>query len=244
MIRRIGSLTTLLFLCLSLAACGGGGSESTAPASTGETESSTEASLESTASTEAAETGSTAAESSERETTAPASTAESTLAESAAESESAAQEEPASVPVLIRSGSFTGTTPLETNNQYHGGYYYSEQTEDGQTIILNCCFTSTWEGEDLEDYMAACAAQISEAEIQDLTITESAEHTQRISYPVHLLSWQTGQGEEARQWDAFFFMTDTHTYLYAFDTAADAAPEMQEVWQEVFGQLSLVDLTA
>ena len=32
--------------------------------------------------------------------------------------------------------------------------------------------------------------------------------------------------------------------LYAFDTAADAAPEMQEVWQEVFGQLSLVDLTA
>ena len=233
MFQKVRSLAILFCLCLFLAACGSpdettaaGTSEreTTAPASTEDNTFTTETSPESAASpetgwTEAADPG-------------------------ASESESASQESPAAVPVLIRSGSFTGTTPLETNNQYHGGYYYSEQTEDGQTVILNCCFTSTRDGEEMADYMAACAAQISEGEIQDLSITESPEHTQRIGYPVSFLSWQTGQGEDTRQWDAFFFMTDTHTYLYAFDTAADMAPEMQEVWQEAFGQLSLVDLTA
>ncbi len=245
-IPKFYSLIILLVLCLSLSACGGSGDtsstenrETTAPAESGETALSSDP-AEAGASTESDETAPT---SDTTESGAPAETSATALSSDPAD-ETASAEEASSVPVLMRTGSFTGTTPLETNNAYHGGYYYSEQTQDGQTIIVNCCFTSSWEGEDVEDYMASCAEQISEEEIRELTITENSDHTQRIGYPVHLLSWQTGQGEETRQWDAFFFMTDTHTYLYAFDTAASAAPEMQEIWLEVFGQLSLVDLTA
>lgn len=146
-------------------------------------------------------------------------------------------------PVLIRSGSFTGTTPLENNNDYNGGYYYADQTEDGQTIIINCCFTTTQTGsESQEDYIRRVAREIGGQEPQGLTITENETHTARIAYPVRLLSWQTGEDGDARQWDAFFFQTDTHTYLYAFDTAAEAAPELEGLWQEVFGELNLVDL--
>ncbi len=147
-------------------------------------------------------------------------------------------------PVLIRSGSFTGTTPLENNNDYNGGYYYADQTEDGQTIIINCCFTTTQTGsESQENYIRRVAQETGGQEPQGLTITENEAHTARIAYPVHLLSWQTGEDGDARQWDAFFFQTDTHTYLYAFDTAAEAAPELEDLWQEVFGELNLVDLT-
>ena len=210
---RTLALAALLALCLSLAACENAGPDTAANTTA--------------ADTSAADT--TAADTSAADTT----SADATAAETSNEA--------GTPPVLARiGGSFTGTTPLVTENDFHGGYFYSEQTEDGHTVILNCCFSSTWQGEPLEDYIARCAGELSQADIQNFSAVKNEEHTQRICYPVHLLSWQTGSGEDARQWDAFFFMTDTHTYFYAFDTAADAASDMREVWLEVFGQLELL----
>ena len=130
---------------------------------------------------------------------------------------------------------------METNNDYDGGYYYSELTEDRMTTIINCCFTTVQEKEEpLGDYIRRTAEKIGGEEPAELTIEENAEYSANISHPVSILTWTTGKNEDPRAWTAFFFQTETHTYLYAFCTTAD---DMQETWQAVFEQLFLMDLS-
>lgn len=174
------------------------------------------------------------------------STEEAPEADAPAESPEEAQSEPAAQPpVLMRTGSFTGLTPLETNNDYRGGYLYADQTADGLTVIYNCCFaTDQVGGTSLEDYIAETAQAIGGEGPREMTVTEDAGHSQRLGYPVYLLTWQTGDGTEARTWDGFFCMTEGYTYLYAFCTTPDNAAAMSDTWQSVFGELYLFDPTA
>ena len=89
---------------------------------------------------------------------------------------------------------------------------------DGRTEIINCCFESSRTSDETQEaYAGRCAAELSGAETAGFTAEKNAGHTERIAYPVYVLSWQTGQGGGARHWDALFFQTDTHTYMYAFN---------------------------
>ncbi len=74
---------------------------------------------------------------------------------------------------------------------------------------------------------------------ENLTWTEDADHTRRLTDPVCVLSRTAGTNEDARGCDAIFFMTDTHTYFCLFDSTLDIRTDMQEVWQEAFCQLTL-----
>lgn len=145
-------------------------------------------------------------------------------------------------PVLRRQGGFTGTEQLKAEDGWRGGYYYADRTGDGRTEIINCCFESTRTSDETQEaYAGRCAAELSGAETAGFTAEKNAGHTERIAYPVYVLSWQTGQGGGARHWDALFFQTDTHTYMYAFNTEAAQAQEMHDTWMAAFSQLELTD---
>lgn len=139
-------------------------------------------------------------------------------------------------------GGFTGTEQLKAEDGWRGGYYYADRTGDGRTEIINCCFESTRTSDETQEaYAGRCAAELSGAETAGFTAEKNAGHTERIAYPVYVLSWQTGQGGGARHWDALFFQTDTHTYMYAFNTEAAQAQEMHDTWMAAFSQLELTD---
>ncbi len=142
--------------------------------------------------------------------------------------------------VLISEWRFTGLEPIEADNDYNGGYLYRDRTEDMLTVITNCCFVINQEvGESLEDYICRTVQEIGGAEPRELSWEENEVYSRRFTYPIFILSWQTDTNGKIHGCDGLFFMTDTHTYLYTFDTTIDNQLEMQEVWQEVFGQLNL-----
>jgi hypothetical protein len=147
---------------------------------------------------------------------------------------------PQNIPVIVTQGTLIGITPMEMNNDYNGGYYYSDLTEDDLTIIINTAFTTTQTAkEDLDDYIARCAKELSGYEVNDLSIKENITHSNRLTYPVYLLSWSIGANEDARHVEAFFFMTDTHTYIYAFKSLADYSQEIKNMYLSEFGKLTL-----
>ena len=41
--------------------------------------------------------------------------------------------------VLTSSKRYTGLKPLYNDSSWNGGYFYSDMTEDGMTVIVNCC---------------------------------------------------------------------------------------------------------
>lgn len=144
--------------------------------------------------------------------------------------------------VLVNPARFTGSTPLETDNEYHGGYYYSEMTEDTLTTIINCCAANAMQdGESMESYAKTWANLISPYGIRDFTITATDICSENLNgYPVYLLTWISGENEATCAWNVLFFMTDTHTYMYAFDTVIDHEEEMRDTWYSTFPLLELV----
>lgn len=151
--------------------------------------------------------------------------------------------ETTALPVLMRTGSFTGLTPLVTDNGFHGGYLYADQTEDGLTVIYNSCLAQTPAAdEDLEDYIGSVVETVTGASPENLTATEDSGHSDRLGWPVHRLTWQSETGSKV--WEGFFLVTDRATYLYAFCSTQDNAAAMDETWLWVFDELYLFDPTA
>jgi hypothetical protein len=142
------------------------------------------------------------------------------------------------IPALVGGAMFTGMEPLVTENYADGGYYCSEKTEDGMTVIINTAKSnSIEEGESIEDYISRCAYDLSEEVLLDITITLDEGYSDKFTYPVYLVSWFTGENKETRRWEMFFFMTDTHTYMYSFNSNVDNAKDMLDVWMETFDGL-------
>ncbi len=145
-----------------------------------------------------------------------------------------------SAPVLMWPSRFSGLESLETDNDFFGGYLYRDLTEDTLTVITNCCIENQrQDGETMESYMTRVILASGSWEPEELTWTESPVHTQRLTCPVYLLNWETGANEDTRGCNGFFFMTDTHTYLFCFDTAIDHQAEMLNAWDAVTETLIL-----
>ena len=149
-----------------------------------------------------------------------------------------AEEEEASIPIgaLVSTPGFTGLTPVVTDNDFHGGYYYSDLTEDGLTRIVNCGIPSGLVSYERDELISQFIELICDSEYRDLTVQEEAFG----SYPAYRLSWLSGENEDTRHWDARLVCTDAYLYIYAFDTAADYAEEMASTWQETLDNLDLV----
>lgn len=140
--------------------------------------------------------------------------------------------------VLVYGPGFTGLTPLESDNDYHGGYYYADRTEDGLTVIVNCGFINDF-GEQDADMDAYIFRKLEMVCGESPAGLDSHESTFG-SYPAYRLNWLTGGNEDFRNWDALMVCTDNYTYLYAFHTAADYAAEKEDLWLHVVSSLELV----
>ena len=83
---------------------------------------------------------------------------------------------------------------------------------------------------------------VTGASPENLTAAEDSGHSDRLGWPVQLLTWQTEEG--GKTWEGFYLVTDQATYLYAFCSTPDNAAAMAETWHWVFDELYLFDPTA
>ena len=151
-----------------------------------------------------------------------------------------------SIPVLVGGGlPFTSMENLMNENYEDGTYTYEDMTQDGSVLVVDMAFPSLRTDETAEEY-AEYAAQYAaldtgEGEPRDVTCFQDEDYTQNLSYPVYIVWYTTGSGEDQREWMVYTVDTEDYTYLYAFGTIADEADEMQEVFYNICGNLELVD---
>lgn len=148
-----------------------------------------------------------------------------------------------SIYVLISGKRYTGMKPLYNNSEWNGGYYYSDMTEDGLTVIVNCSAENddTFSGTQ-EEYRKQFASLVSDAPIENYEEKESAEDTEKFTYPAYELSFTTGANEDTCQWKMLFFQTDTDTFAYAYKMNIDWAQEMEEEFKDAVDSLELTEI--
>ena len=70
--------------------------------------------------------------------------------------------------VLTVGVQYTGMVPLENDSSWNGGYYYADMTEDGITVIVNCCAANgTDEYVTSPEYREVFAEMVSGSEVMD-----------------------------------------------------------------------------
>ena len=112
-------------------------------------------------------------------------------------------------------------------------------------LVVDMAFQSLRTDETVEEY-AEYAAQFAaldtgEGEPYNVTCFQDEDYTQNLSYPVYIVWYTTGSGEDQREWMVYTVDTDDYTYLYAFGTIADEADDMQDVFYNICDQLELVN---
>lgn len=143
--------------------------------------------------------------------------------------------------VLVYSPGYTGLTSLEVNNDYHGGYYYKDMTEDTLTVIVNTAFEMDLGVDEYpEDMIARKLELIESSEAREIVISSDDDQSARFTYPTYYVTWLTGYNEDTTDWTAMFVLTDGYTYAYAYGTDADFAEEMKETWYDSFERMELI----
>ena len=146
--------------------------------------------------------------------------------------------------VLTSAVQYTGLVPLYNNSSWNGGYFYSDMTEDGLTVIVNCCAAIEEDSDGTgKEFREEFAAMVSESEVMDYQDSQNQSLTEKFSYPVYDSTFTTGANEDTRLWKMIFFQTDTHTYAYAFQMNADAAEYMEEEYWNAVNSLELMDIS-
>lgn len=146
--------------------------------------------------------------------------------------------------VLTSGVRYTGMVPLENDSSWNGGYYYADMTEDGITVIVNCCASNeTYPDATDSRYRRVFAEMVSGSEVVDYQDSQNQSLTERFTYPVYDLSFTTGANEDTRVWKMIFFQTDTYTYAYAFMISADYAEDMEEEYWYAVDTLEMIDLS-
>ena len=139
---------------------------------------------------------------------------------------------------------FDGIDDLKPKNNWEGTYYCAESTEDGWITVVDMVQRSNWvyDVQTLEDYMGACALYLGNAPTYyDLTVEENAELSEKQSYPVYIVTYTAGDGDEAREWTVFTMDTDRYTYVFGIGAVHDAADEVKSVYEDIFDGLYLTD---
>ena len=146
--------------------------------------------------------------------------------------------------VLTSGVQYTGMVPLENDSSWNGGYYYSDLTEDGITVIVNCCAANGTDPDVMDSgYRKVFAEMVSGSEVMDYQDSQNQGLTEKFTYPVYDLSFSTGANEDTRLWRMIFFQTDTHTYAFAFQMVADYAEDMEEEYWNAVDTLDMIDLS-
>ena len=145
--------------------------------------------------------------------------------------------------VLTTVVQYTDLKPLYMNSSWNGGYFYSDMTEDGTLVIVNCSAANDENADGTkEEFRKEFAEMVSESEIKDYQDSENQNLTLKLTYPAYDIAFTTGENEDTCQWKMIFFQTDTNTYVYAFRMDADYAEEMEEEFQNAVDSITLTEV--
>ena len=144
--------------------------------------------------------------------------------------------------VLTSAVQYTDMVPLYNDSTWNDGYFYSDMTKDGITVIVNCCAANGADADGTsEAFRKEFAGLVSGSEVMDYQVSQNQNLTEKFTYPVYDIAFTTGANEDTRLWKMVFFQTDTHTYAYAFQMSADYAESMEEEYWNAVNSLDLVD---
>lgn len=145
--------------------------------------------------------------------------------------------------VLTTDEQYTDLKPLYNNSSWNGGYFYSDMTEDGILVIVNCSALIDWDADETrEEFRKEFAEMVSESEIKDYEESNNQSLSEKLTYPAYDITFTTGENEDTCQWKMIFFQTDTNTYVYAFKMDADFAEDMEEEYQNAVNSLTLTEV--
>lgn len=146
--------------------------------------------------------------------------------------------------VLTSNTRYTGLKTLYNDSSWSGGYFYSDMTEDGLTVIVNCsALNDEKTDENSKKFRKQFASLVSDCKIKNYKESQNKKLTEKFSYPVYNLAFTTDANEDTCQWKMIFFQTDTNTYAYAYRMDADNASEMAEEYQNAVNQLELTEIS-
>ena len=145
--------------------------------------------------------------------------------------------------VLTSYKRYTGLKPLYNNSDWNGGYYYSDMTEDGLTVIVNCSASNNYDFDgSQEEYRKQFVKMVSDYDIDNYEETQSAQYTEKFTYPAYEITFTTGANEDTCLWKMLCFQTDTDTFSYAYKMNIDWAEEMDEEYKDALDSLELTQI--
>ena len=147
------------------------------------------------------------------------------------------------VPVLMSDAlPFANVESLQSENHEDGTYYYEDMAEDGLVLVVNTVLPRNLvdDAQTLEDYLTGCALDLGKADTDRLqTVEQNDAYTRKMSYPVYIVTYTTGENEDSREWTVFAMDTDRYTYLYGICVTLDAADDFKPLYQDIFAGLDL-----
>lgn len=150
------------------------------------------------------------------------------------------------VPVLMSDAlPFANIETLQSENHEDGTYYYEDMAEDGLILVVNTVLPRNFVDdaqtlEDYQNYLIGCALDLGKADTDRLqTVEQNDAYTRKMSYPVYIVTYTTGENEDSREWTVFAMDTDRYTYLYGICVTLDAADDFKPLYQDIFAGLDL-----
>lgn len=147
------------------------------------------------------------------------------------------------VPVLMGDAlPFTNVETLESEQHEDGTYYYEDMAEDGLVVVVNTVLPRDLENDTQtpEEYLTDCALSLAKSDTCILqNIEQNVEYTEKMTYPVYIVTFTAGNNEDSCEWTVFAMDTDLYTYLYGFRVPLDSADDVRSIYQDIFAGLDL-----
>lgn len=129
----------------------------------------------------------------------------------------------------------------------NGSYYYMDVAGDNALRCISSCYQTTLrEGETEEEYAQRRAiglsVTLSPGNPYNLTVGKSDDLSDKLGYPVYLVSFLTGSDLNATCWTVYLTRTEHYSYQYAFAAASQTSITMEEDILEYFGTLKLAEM--
>lgn len=129
----------------------------------------------------------------------------------------------------------------------NGSYYYMDVAGENALRCINSCYLTTLrEGETEEEYAQRRAigmsVTLSPGNPYNLTVGKSDDLSEKLGYPVYLVSFLTGSDLNATCWTVYLTRTEAYSYQYAFAASAQTSLQLEDKIMEYFGTLKLADM--
>ena len=129
----------------------------------------------------------------------------------------------------------------------NGSYYYMDVAgENALRAISSCYLTTIRDGETEEEYAQRRAIGMSvtltPGNPYNLTVGKSDDLSEKLGYPVYLVTFLTGSDLNATCWTVYLTRTEYYSYQYAFAASSQTSMTMEDKIMEYFGTLKLAPM--